>query len=276
MKCGSRVCQFAWLRSRHGWAVRAQPLPAAVLDLHPGGAGAPGQEADLHLGGTGAIPAEVPQVGQPGRRLPDGHLAPVVLGAVGGPLVDPAAHAALQDDRLGAPGHGVIGRPPGADAGGPDGERVVGRAGHVEGHAQRFGHSVFSAISRNRRAASPQTRSRYSWTALQPLLAQVVDPAGAPRLLGDQAGLLQQPQVPGDRGTADGQGRGDVPDRLVALAEQAEDVTPVRVAERLERVAGGVGNHRATVTRRLPKRQGSVQERGSGPGLRLGTQQTLQ
>ena len=54
---------------------------------------------------------------------------------------------------------------------------------------------------------------------------------------------------------ADGQGRGDVPDRLVALAEQAEDVTPVRIAERLERVAGGIGNHRATVTCWLPNGQ---------------------
>src|SRR5207237_446945 len=105
------------------------------------------------------------------RRLPHGHLAPLVLGAVGGPLVDPAAHAALQDDRLGAPGHRVIGRPPGADAGGPDGEGVAGGAGHVEGHAQRGGHSaepVFSAISRKRWAASPQTCSRYAWTACSP------------------------------------------------------------------------------------------------------------
>jgi hypothetical protein len=61
---------------------------------------------------------------------------------------------------------------------------------------------------------------------VQALGPQAVDPAGAPGLLGDQAGLLQQPQVPGDRGTADGQGRGDIPDRLVALAEQAQDVAP--------------------------------------------------
>ena len=45
--------------------------------------------------------------------------------------------------------------------------------------------------------------------------------------------------MPGDRGTADRQHRGDIPDRLVTLAEQAQDVPPVRVAERLERIAGG-------------------------------------
>src|SRR6201999_407655 len=66
---------------------------------------------------------------------------------------------------------------------------------------------------------------------------------------------------PGHRGTADRQRGGDLADRLVALAEQAQDVTPVRVAEGLERIAGGIGNHRATVTRRLPM----YQDRGPKP-----------
>ena len=234
-----------------------------MLDLHPGGVGPPGQEADLHLGGVGAVPAEVPQVGQPGRRLPHDHLAPLVLGPVGGPLVDPAAHAALQDNRLGAPGHRVIGRPPGADAGGPDGEGVAGGAGHVEGHAQRSGHPAFSGgagvfVLGHQPEALGGVAPDLLQVLLdraQPLVPQVVDPAGAPGLLRDQAGLLQQPQVPGHRGTADRQRGGDLADRLVALAEQAQDVTPVRVAERLERIPGGIGNHRATVTRWLPMRQ---------------------
>jgi hypothetical protein len=206
-----------------------------------------------------------------------------VLGPVGGPLVDPAAHAALQDNRLGAPGHRVIGRPPGADAGGPDGEGVAGGAGHVEGHAQRSGHpafsGVFSAALCSQRALGcvlghqPEALRGVAPDLLevlldraQPLSAQVVDPAGTPGLLRDQAGLLQQPQVPGHRGTADRQRGGDLADRLVALAEQAQDVTPVRVAERLERIAGGIGNHRATVTRRLPMHQAA-----GGAGVRAET-----
>ena len=165
--CGHEVakqgCPVPMVAVPPGPGVRAEPVPAAVLDLDPGGAGPPGQEADLHLGGAVPVPAQVPQVAQPVGRLPDGHLAPLVLGAVGGPLVDPAAHAALQDDGRAQAGHRVIGGPPGADARGPDGKCVVGRAGHVEGHPQRLGHSagpVFSAMSVKRRAASPQTRSR--------------------------------------------------------------------------------------------------------------------
>jgi two-component system, OmpR family, sensor kinase len=143
-------------------AVGAQALPAAVGDVDPGLRGALRAEADLHLGGVSAVPAQVPQVDQPGGGLPDRDLAPLVLGAVGGALVDPAADAAGQDDALGAAGNRVVGGPPGADAGGPDPERVLGRAGHLERDPQRGGHdgSVFSAISRKRRAASPQTCSR--------------------------------------------------------------------------------------------------------------------
>ena len=74
----------------------------------------------------------------------------------------PAADAAGQHDVLGSAADGVVGGPPSADAGRPDPERVLGRAGHVERDPQRGGHdaSVFSAINRKRRAASPQTCSR--------------------------------------------------------------------------------------------------------------------
>ena len=71
---------------------------------------------------------------------------------------------------------------------------------------------------------------------VQPLLLQVVDPAGALGVFGHQARLFEQAQVTGDRRAADRQRRGDLGHRLVPLAEQAQDVAPVRVAERLERV----------------------------------------
>ena len=84
---------------------------------------------------------------------------------------------------------------------------------------------------------------------------------GALSLFGHQAGFPQQAQMPGYRGAADGHRRGDVPDRLIALAEQAQDVAPVRVTESVKRVgaswAGGqmlLGHcHRPSlVTYRLP------------------------
>src|SRR5215469_15233367 len=148
----------------------------------------------------------MPQIDQPGGRVPDRHLPPVVLGPAGRALVYPPADTALHHDiESGLAGHGVIGRPPRADPRGPHGERVLGRAVHVERHPQRRGHdpgssvlpawpppvsvlpawpppvsvlpawpplasvfSVFSASSRKRAAASPQTRSRYSRTASIP------------------------------------------------------------------------------------------------------------
>ncbi len=103
----------------------AKPLPASVLDLDPGRDRAPGNEADVNLGGTTPVEPEVPQVRQPARGLPYDHLAPVVLGAVGRPLIDAAADIGLQNDKLRAPGDSMIRRPPGADSGRPDSERVL-------------------------------------------------------------------------------------------------------------------------------------------------------
>jgi hypothetical protein len=74
---------------------------------------------------------------------------------------------------------------------------------------------------------------------VQSLFAQVVDPQRAAGLFRYQAGLLEQAQVAGYSGTADRKRRSDLVDRLVALAEQAQDVAPVRVPERLERVTAG-------------------------------------
>src|SRR6478672_5689053 len=99
-----------------GLAFGPERLPAAVLDRDPGAALARRLEADLDLGGVGAVPAEVPQVAEPARRLPDGHLAPVVLDPARRPLEDPAARARLQDDgQVVRARHGVVGRPPPVD-----------------------------------------------------------------------------------------------------------------------------------------------------------------
>lgn len=77
---------------------------------------------------------------------------------------------------------------------------------------------------------------------VHPLLPEVIDPPGALRLLCDEAGSLQQPQVSRDSRAADRQGSGNLLDRLVAVSEQAKDRPPVGVAE---------GRERVTASRRL-------------------------
>src|SRR6478609_408750 len=62
-----------------GLAFGAERLPATMLDRDPGPALARRLEADLDLGRVRAIPAEVPEVAEPARRLPDRDLAPVML-----------------------------------------------------------------------------------------------------------------------------------------------------------------------------------------------------
>lgn len=97
-----------------------------MLDLDAGGGAALGDEPDLHLGGVRPVAPQVPQIDQPRGRFPDRHLAPVVLDPVGCALVDPSSDATLQDDEVGLPGRGVVGRPLGADPVGPHVERVLG------------------------------------------------------------------------------------------------------------------------------------------------------
>ena len=134
-----------------------------------------------------AIAADVPQVSEPVGRVPLGDLAPLDLGAVRCPLEDATAEARLQrDDGVGVPGRRVSLRPPARQARRPHRERVVGRAGDVEGQAEglarhegpgpffvrlgvrRRGGAVFSAKSRNRPTASPHTCVRNSSTASTP------------------------------------------------------------------------------------------------------------
>src|SRR5688572_25423150 len=80
------------------------------------------------------------------------------------------------------------------------------------------------------------------------LVMQPVDAPGALWLLDHQAGVAQQPQVPGDGRPADRQRVGDLPDRALPAAEQFDDRPALRVAERLERVGGGIDRgHDGTV-----------------------------
>src|SRR5262245_2272426 len=154
---------------------QSQPLPAAMLDLDPCPRCPRVDEPDLDLRRVRAIATEMPQIAQARRRLPDRDLAPVVLLAGLGALEDPAAGPALEHDvRRRIARRGVIGRPPGVDAGGPHLEGVVGRAVDVErepdglDHRPRVAGDVLEAMSANRAPASPQTRSRYVRTARIP------------------------------------------------------------------------------------------------------------
>src|ERR1700689_3638333 len=92
----------------------------------------------------------------------------------------------------------------------------------------------------------------------QPLLLQVVDAPGAVCLLGPHSGILQQPQVPRHRRAADGQRCRNLMHRLVAAAQQAQDLTPVRVPQRFERIPAGPGGRHCdqcpASTRRLSPR----------------------
>ena len=54
----------------------------------------------------------------------------------------------------------------------------------------------------------------------------------------DEAGVLEQLEVPGDRGPADRQLVGELPDGLIAGAEQLDDRPAVRVTEGVEGITG--------------------------------------
>src|SRR5205823_7277822 len=69
---------------------------------------------------------------------------------------------------------------------------------------------------------------------LNALVAQLVDAPRAVRLVGHEPGLLQQPQVPGDRRPADRKLVGDLLNRAPAVAEDLHDRAPVGIPERIE------------------------------------------
>jgi hypothetical protein len=137
-----------------------------MLDGHARAADAERLEADLHLGGVRVIAAQVPQVPEPDRWLPERDHAPVVLEAGRRSLEDPATGARFEDhDRVRFARGRMVGWPPGVDVAGPDLEGTVARTRDVEGDSERFDHRFgrgwrIVAASPNWSAASPQTCSR--------------------------------------------------------------------------------------------------------------------
>jgi hypothetical protein len=69
---------------------------------------------------------------------------------------------------------------------------------------------------------------------------ELVDAPSAPRPLHDQARLLEQAQVPRDGGTADRQDICDLLDRALPAAQELHDGAAIGIAERIERVTGGL------------------------------------
>src|SRR3954451_184140 len=75
----------------------AEALPVRVDDRDRGALGRR-READLDTRGVLAVLAQVPAIGEPARRIPLEHLAPVVLLAGRRALEDTAARARLEGD----------------------------------------------------------------------------------------------------------------------------------------------------------------------------------
>src|SRR4051794_10095580 len=91
----------------------------------------------------------------------------------------------------------------------------------------------------------PQARGRFAPDLFEvgpdrghPFVVQAVDPLRTARLLDHQPGVLEQSQMPRHRRSADREGVGDVPDRPATGTEQFDDLAPVRIAERVERIIG--------------------------------------
>jgi hypothetical protein len=77
----------------------SQTFPSPVRDADRGVRALFG-EVDLDLGRRIAIAPDVPQIDEPCWRLPDEHLAPIVLGPLRCSLEDPAAGARLEREGL--------------------------------------------------------------------------------------------------------------------------------------------------------------------------------
>ena len=198
----------------------AERLPAAMLDLDQGGRLAVRQEPDLDLGRVGAVAAEVPQVDESARRLPDRDLAPLVLDAGRRPLEDPATGPRLEDDsQSGLAGHRVVGRPPLRDAR-RSRRRTRGRPGRPP---RRRAGSARSPVGRRVLGDEPEPRRRLAPDPLEvapdlvdPLVVESVDPPRPARFLDDEPRLLEQAQVARDRRPADRQRVGELLDGSVA------------------------------------------------------------
>src|SRR5438270_644750 len=145
----------------------AEKLRVKGHDVVPGRRVALFDEVDLPFGRMAGIGGDVPEVAEPVRTLPDRDLAPLDLDPGRRALEDAATGPALEHDLEALFGADRVGDgPPARGARGPDREGVVGRAGHLERDPDRFDHRprpagfVFSARSRKRAAASPQTEVR--------------------------------------------------------------------------------------------------------------------
>src|SRR2546422_590785 len=75
-------------------------------------------------------------------------------------------------------------------------------------------------------------------------ILKLVDAPGPDRLVDDEAGILEQAQMTGDRRPADGKRVGELAYGPAARPEQLDDGAPIGIAERVEGIAGQGGGHR--------------------------------
>src|SRR5689334_7768458 len=83
---------------------------------------------------------------------------------------------------------------------------------------------------------------------LERLGVELVETVASDLDLGDEPGLAQDAQMPGNRRTADREIAGDAAGWLATLPQQGEDGAPSRIGERLEHIAiiRFIGNHTIT------------------------------
>jgi hypothetical protein len=102
---------------------------------------------------------------------------------------------------------------------------------------------------------------------LEPLVVEPVNAPGAVRFLLDQPRFLQQPEVARYGRSADRQLERERPDRARGVAEERQDLTTMRIAERVEWVPPlslpSIGNHLVTVAMRLLMCSSSLVTAGS-------------
>ena len=184
-------------------------------------------------------------------------LAPVVLVAGRGPFEDPAAHPWLErHDQAGIGRDRMAGRPPPRRVEGPRVERVLRRARDVEHQLERLHQRRPRSPGVGVLRGEPEPDGRIAphlhqvrADGVDPLVVQPVQPARPLGTIGHEPRLLQHAQVSRDRGAADRELVGELPDRPISRPEQLDERTPVGIAERIERIAGErVQRHRRMVT----------------------------
>src|SRR5579863_3468133 len=119
---------------------------------------------------------------------------------------------------------------------------------------------VLGEQAKPRRSVAPDLL-QVGLDGLHPLRLEVVDPPSAPRLLGHHTGVLQEAKVARNGRAADGHRVGDLPYRLVATAEKAQDFASIAITKSLKRVSRDRRTHRSrqfSAPARSPPRPGSV------------------